>query len=120
MIVETECLKLVYFTEKPEEVSHDWKSGFDAVRQILVGISVLLPLVVLRPFFYFPFSWLIAEKIITRHLLDLSEAERWRYIEAEDKGDLELIRKILEGCKEDANCRDDDGDKNQMEMINST
>ena len=102
-----------YFTEKPEEVSHDWKSGFDAIRQILVAISVLLPLVVLRPFFYFPFSWLITEKIITRHLLDLSEAERWRYIEARDRRDLEEQMKILRGRKDDA-VADKSGFKSRM------
>ena len=34
----------------------------------------------------------------TRHLLDLTEDERWRYIVAKEKGDLEEQMKILEGC----------------------
>ena len=69
-----------------------------------------------------------------RHLLDLTEDERWRYIEAKEKGDLEEQMKILEGCgcNEDAakcfkcsddecKCSDDDCKcldvKNQMKMI---
>ena len=40
----------------------------------------------------------------TRHLLDLSEDEKWRYIEAKEKGDLEeqmkihLFLKLLNFC----------------------
>ena len=50
----------------------------------------------------------------TRHLLDLSEDERWKYIEAKEKGDLKEQMKILRGCgcKDDADkcseCSDDD------------
>ena len=64
----------------------------------------------------------------TRHLLDLTEDERWRYIEAKEKGDLEEQMEILRGCgcKDDADkcseCSDDCkcqevNVKNEMEMI---
>ena len=48
----------------------------------------------------------------TRHLLDLTEDERWRYIEAKEKGDLEVQMKILEGCgckcsNDDCKCQDE-------------
>ena len=62
----------------------------------------------------------LKETTTPRHLLDLSQAERLSYIEAKEKGDLEVTRKILEGCgcKEDAECSDGDGYKKQMKMIN--
>ena len=52
---------------------------------------------------------IMKETATHRHLLDLSEDERSRYIEAKDKGDLEVTRKILEGHKEDANFVQRDG-----------
>ena len=78
-------------------------------RIILAVSGVLFMLLVLGLLSYFMISWLLADSIridleekethiTTRHLLDLSEAERLEYIEAKDKGDLEETRKILEGC----------------------
>ena len=143
--------------EFEDEVSDVCNSFLDGItefwREILVGSAVLFMLLVLGLFSYFFLSWLLAESrisrmldheekethITTRHLLDLSEAERWRYIEAKHKGDLEEQMKILRGC----GCKDDadaelgvaigslsiqcsecsDGDckcqevKNEMEMI---
>ena len=131
--------------EFEDEVSDVCNSFLDEItefwREILVGSAVLFMLLVLGLHSYFFLSWLLAESrisrmfdheekethITTRHLLDLSEAEMWRYIEAKHKGDLEEQMKILRGC----GCKDDadkcsecsDGDckcqevKNEMEMI---
>ena len=108
----------LYSFGKPpmEEVIHEMVNGeeiSDFWREFLVGIGVLLSLIVLGLLTYFILSWLLAEsifegKIKTRHILDLSEEERWRYIEAKDNGDLEEQTRILKGC----GCKDDgDADK---------
>ena len=128
--------------ELEDEVSDVWNSFLDGMaeflREILAVSGVLFMLGLL---FYFTLSWMLADSIMidheekethitTRHLLDLSEAERWRYIEAKEKGDLEEQMEILRGC----GCKDDtDADKcsecsddckcqdvnvkNEMEMI---
>ena len=130
--------------ELEDEVSDVWNSFLDGMaefwRIILAVSGVLFMLLVLGLLSYFMLSWLLAESIMidheekethitTRHLLDLSEAERWRYIEAKEKGDLEEQMEILRGCgcKDDADkcseCSDDDckchevNVKNEMEMI---
>ena len=126
--------------ELEDEVSDVCKSFLDGMaefwREILAVSGVLFMLGLLS---YFMLSWLFADSIMidheekethitTRHLLDLSEAERWRYIEANKKGDLEEQMEILRGCgcKDDADkcseCSDDCkcqevNVKNEMEMI---
>ena len=126
--------------ELEDEVSDVCKSFLDGMaefwREILAVSGVLFMLGLLS---YFMLSWLFADSIMidheekethitTRHLLDLSEAERWRYIEAKEKGDLEEQMEILRGCgcKDDADkcseCSDDCkcqevNVKNEMEMI---
>ena len=104
--------------ELEDEVSDVWNSFLDGMaefwREILAVSGVLFMLLVLRPLSYFMI--LLAESIMidheekethiiitTRHLLDLSEAERWRYIEAKEKGDLEEQMEILRGC----GCKDE-------------
>ena len=120
--------------ELEEDVSDVWNGFLDEVpdvwREILIGSVILVSLILLGLLSYMVISRLTAKSRLIdlketatttpRHLLDLSQAERLSYIEAKEKGDLEVTRKILEGCgcKEDAECSDDDGYKKQMKMIN--
>lgn len=118
--------------EDEEDVSEVWSGFLDGVpdvwREILIGSAILVSLILLGLLSYMVISRLIAksrlidleETTTPRHLLDLSEAERLRYIRAKDEGNLEMTRKILEGCgfKEDAKFSDDDGYENLMKMIN--
>ena len=107
-----------YFFAKPpvEEVIYEMVMGEEVSsfwNEVLVGVGVLLSLVVLGLLAYFILSWLFAKpifegKIKIRHLLDLSEEERWSYIEAKDKGDLEEQMKILRGCGCGCGCKDGD------------
>ena len=70
----------------------------------MVGIGVLFTVVVMGLLSYFILSRRFAEdRMKTRHLLDLSEAERWSYIETKEEGDLEGQMKILRGRKDDTN-----------------
>ena len=126
--------------ELEDEVSDVCNSFLDRMAEfwmeILAVSGVLFMLLLLGPLSYFMLSWKSImidheEKethITTRHLLDLSEAERWRYIEAKEKGDLEEQMEILRGCgcKDDADkcseCSDDCkcqevNVKDEMEMI---
>ena len=116
--------------DEVSDVCHSFLDGMaEFWREILAVSGVLFMLLLLGPLSYFMLSWKSImidheEKethITTRHLLDLSEAERWRYIEAKEKGDLEEQMKILRGCgcQDDAEkCSDDDINvKNEMEMI---
>merc|ERR1719486_1135722 len=98
--------------ELEDEVSDVWNSFLDGMaefwRIILAVSGVLFMLLVLGLLSYFMISWLLADSIridleekethiTTRHLLDLSEAERWRYIEAKERGDLEEQMEIYRG-----------------------
>ena len=83
-------------------------------RQILVGIGVLFTLVVMGLLSYFIAKFSMEEKMDTRHLLDLSEAERWSYIETKEEGDLDGQMKILRGLKDDA---DDDKSSNDFKSL---
>ena len=100
-------------------------SFFDGItefwREILVGSAVLFMLLVLGLLSYFFLSWLLPQsrmidlekketQITTRHLLDLSEAERWRYIEAKHNG----VFCCFECFDDDCKCQEV---KNEMEMI---
>ena len=114
--------------ELKEEASDVYKNCLDGIaeywRAILGGGAVLLTLVFLGLLIL-----ILMKKggkkggkneTTFRHLLDLTEEERWRYIEAMDKGDLEEQMKILEvcgcgcenecGCKHGAKCSDEDCD----------
>merc|ERR1719486_841276 len=85
--------------ELEDEVSDVWNSFLDGMaefwRIILAVSGVLFMLLVLGLLSYFMISWLLADSIridleekethiTTRHLLDLSEAERWRFLEDVD------------------------------------
>ena len=114
--------------ELKEEASDVYKNCLDGIaeywRAILGGGAVLLTLVFLGLLIL-----ILMKKggkkggkneTTFRHLLDLTEEERWRYIEAKVKGDLEGQMKILEvcscgcenecGCKHGAKCSDEDCD----------
>ena len=119
--------------EMKEEVSYQVKSSLDVMaehrREIFGGAAGVLFMLIFLGLLILAFrrkdgmletTTARPKTIRLRHLLDLSEDERWKYIEAKEKGDLEVTRKILEGCgcKEDAECSDDDGYKKQMKMIN--
>ena len=82
--------------------------------QLLVGIGVLFTLVVMGLLSYFIAKFSMEEKMNTRHLLDLSEAERWSYIETKEEGDLDGQMKILRGLKDDA---DDDKSSNDFKSL---
>ena len=133
----------VILEELKEEVSEVYKSSLDVMaehrRDILGGAAGVLFMLILVGLLILAFrkkdgilKTITAKPKTIRHLLDLSEDERWRYIEAKDKGDLEEQIKILEGCgcKEDADaamcfkCSDNEDckcqePKNQMKMIKS-
>ena len=101
------------FDELKEEASEYW-------REILGGGAVLFSLVFLGLLILTLLMKKGGKTTTFRHLLDLTEEERWRYIEAMDKGDLEEQMKILEvcgcgcenecGCKHGAKCSDEDCD----------
>ena len=126
--------------ELKEEVSDVYKSGLDEMvghrRDILewTGHGAVLLVILALLIFGLIFGLRRKEgKLETtttkpktiRHLLDLSEDERWRYIEAKNNGDLEEQTKILEGCgcnedaakcsycSDDCNCHEAN---NQMEI----
>ena len=128
--------------ELKEEVSDVYKSGLDEMaghrRDILEWTGHGAVLLVILALLIFGLIFGLRRKAgklettttkpkTIRHLLDLSEDERWRYIEAKNNGDLEEQMKILEGCdcNEDAclpfSCSDDDCKcheaENQMKMI---
>ena len=89
-------------------------------REILGGGAVLFSLVFLGLLILTLLMKKGGKTTTFRHLLDLTEEERWRSIEAKDKGDLEGQMKILEvcgcgcenecGCKHGAKCSDEDCD----------
>ena len=116
--------------ELKEEASDVYKNCLDGLteywREISGGSAVLFTLVFLGLLILAlalikkkgPTDGGKNETTTFRHLLDLTEEERWRYIEA--KGDLEEQMKILEGCgcgceiecgcKQGAQCSDEDCD----------
>ena len=118
--------------ELKEEASDVYKNCLDGLteywREISGGSAVLFTLVFLGLLILAlalikkkgPTDGGKNETTTFRHLLDLTEEERWRYIEAKDKGDLEEQMKILEvcgcgcenecGCKHGAKCSDEDCD----------
>ena len=110
--------------ELKEEASDVYKNCLDGIaeywRAILGGGAVLLTLVFLGLLILILMKKGGKNETTFRHLLDLTEEERWRYIEAKDKGDLEEQMKILEvcgcgcenecGCKHGAKCSDEDCD----------
>ena len=125
--------------ELKEEATDVYKNCMDGLaehwRAILGGGAVLFTLVFLGLLILTLTLFKKGGKNETttfRHLLDLTEEERWRYIEAKDKGDLEEQMKILEGCgcgcenecgcKQGDKCSDEDCDcqrtkDQQMKMI---
>ena len=118
--------------ELKEEVSYQVKSSLDVMaehrREIFGGAAGVLFMLIFLGLLILAFrrrdgmletTTARPKTIRLRHLLDLSEDERWRYIDAKDKGDLEEQMKILEGCgyKEDAaKCSHDDDCKCQFCM----
>ena len=126
MLVSDKLEELHEVILEMEEETFDFCTEF--WRQIMVGIGVLFTVLVIGLLSYFILSRRFAEdRMKTRHLLDLSEAERWSYIETKEEGDLEGQMKILRGRKDDTNA--DNGSesikndfdwkevKNDMEMI---
>ena len=92
-----------------KEVSDVYKSSLDVMaehgREILGGAAAVLFMLMFLGLLILAFrrkdgmlDTITSRPKTIRHLLDLSEDERWRYIEAKDKGDLEEQMKILEGC----------------------
>ena len=113
MLVSDKLKELHEVILEMEEETFDFCTEF--WRQIMVGIGVLFTVVVMGLLSYFILSRRFAEdRMKTRHILDLSEAERWSYIETKEEGDLDGQMKILRGLKDDA---DDDKSSNDFKSL---
>ena len=94
--------------ELEEDASEVWNKLLEGVpgRELIISVIIGIGVLLLGLVSYMVTSCLTAKsrmndlkETTNRNLLDLDESERWRYIEAKDKGDQE--KKIVEGMDEE-------------------
>ena len=94
--------------ELEEDASEVWNKLLEGVpgRELIISVIIGIGVLLLGLVSYMVTSCLTAKsrmndlkETTNRNLLDLDESERWRYIDAKDKGDQE--KKIVEGMDEE-------------------